>query len=146
MVGLMRYISTISRCAVQYRGEKLAGYGLNGYQSGYILNVCRKPGITQDQLAQQIHVNRSNVTRQLALLEENGFVERRQSESDKRATEVYPTKKAIAVLPEVREVLDRWNEYLTDGFTDEERDFLDRLLARVAQKAENYVTGMGKEA
>lgn len=145
MIGFMKYVSTTSRCAIQYRGERLSGSGLNGYQCGYILNICQNPGVTQDQLAQQIHVNRSNVTRQLALLEENGFVERRQSESDKRVIEVYPTKKATAALPVVLDVLHEWSDYLTEDFTDEEMDCLKSLLERVTRKAENYADGMRKK-
>jgi DNA-binding MarR family transcriptional regulator len=141
----MKYISTTSRCAILYRSERLLGSGLNGYQSGYILNICRKPGITQDQLAQQLHVNRSNVTRQLALLEENGFVGRSQSESDKRSIEVYPTKKAVATMPIVQNVLYEWNDYLTEDFTEEEKKCFISLLERVAHKAENYADGMRKD-
>ena len=39
----------------------------------YILNVCRNPGISQEALSQLIFVNKSNVARQLAVLEEKGM-------------------------------------------------------------------------
>ncbi len=73
------------------RDALIADCGLSGWQAPYIPEICAAPGITQDQLALRLHVNRSNVTRQLAMLEENGFVLRRRSESDRRAVEVYPT-------------------------------------------------------
>lgn len=99
---LMRNINTISRCAALYRDAHLADCGLSGWQAPYIPEICAAPGITQDQLALRLHVNRSNVTRQLAMLEENGFVLRRRSESDRRAVEVYPTQKAEETLSAVR--------------------------------------------
>ena len=68
---LMRNINTISRCAALYRDAHLADCGLSGWQAPYIPEICAAPGITQDQLALRLHVNRSNVTRQLAMLEEN---------------------------------------------------------------------------
>lgn len=138
MPSFMRYISIITRCAIQYRGERLAPCGLNGSHIEYILTICRNPGITQDQLARDIHVNGSNVTRQLTLLEANGFVARRPCPTDRRMTEVYPTQKALESLPFVREVLHRWNEYLTDGFTDAEKDCLTGLLARIVTRAESF--------
>ena len=101
---LMRNINTISRCAALYRDAHLADCGLSGWQAPYIPEICAAPGITQDQLALRLHVNRSNVTRQLAMLEENGFVLRRRSESDRRAVEVYPTQKAEETLSAVRAV------------------------------------------
>ena len=62
---LMRNINTISRCAALYRDAHLADCGLSGWQAPYIPEICAAPGITQDQLALRLHVNRSNVTRQL---------------------------------------------------------------------------------
>lgn len=142
MASFMKQISIISRCAIQYRGERLASLGLNGCHIEYILNICRLPGITQDRLAQVIHVNGSSVTRQLALLEENGFVERRRSLADRRMVEVYPTQKASDSLPSVREALQDWSGYLTAGFTADEKVCLTHLLERVCEKAERFAEDM----
>lgn len=135
----MRYINTIARCANLYHDEALRSTGLSSYQSSYIPIVCAKPGITQDQIARELHVNRSSVTRQMTSLEENGFVTRRRSSDDRRAVEVYPTDKAQAVLPAVREARKNWRSLLLDGMTDEEREALDVLLARLADRAQSLV-------
>ncbi|HWS30224.1 MAG TPA: MarR family transcriptional regulator [Clostridia bacterium] len=135
MEMLMRFIDRTARCAAVYRCEKLGAEGLNGYQHTYILNICREPGISQEKLASRIYVNKSNVTRQLALLEQNGFVERRASGTDKRVMEVFPTKKAFDVYPRVREVLTEWNAGLLEQFTPEERKLLSSMMERVMAKA-----------
>lgn len=145
MIRFMKNINIISRCATQFRGEQLAGIGLNGCHIDYILNICRSPGITQDQLAQTIHVNSSNVTRQLSVLETNGFVERRQSAADKRMVEVYPTTRATGALPRVREVLGLWNDSLTAGLSNEEQASFEDLLDRVARQAERLACGKSAE-
>ena len=107
--------------------------------------MCREPGTTQDAIAREIYVNKSNVTRQLAALEQNGFVERRPCETDSRAMEVYPTEKALAVLPEVRAVLREWNECITADFTEEEKEQFKDLLARAAERAQQRLDEMKKE-
>lgn len=135
----MRYINTIARCTNLYHDEALRSTGLSSYQSSYIPIVCAKPGITQDQIARELHVNRSSVTRQMTSLEENGFVTRRRSSDDRRAVEVYPTDKAQAVLPAVRAARKSWRSLLLEGMTDEEREALDVLLARLADRAQSLV-------
>lgn len=95
MPSINRYIMTIARCSNQFRSERLRDTGLCGQHCAYILRVCREPGTTQDAIAREIYVNKSNVTRQLAALEQNGFVERRPCETDSRAMEVYPTEKRL---------------------------------------------------
>ena len=145
MPSISRYIMMISRCSNQVRSERLRDTGLCGQHCAYILRVCREPGTTQDAIAREICVNKSNVTRQLAALEQNGFVERRPCEADSRAMEVYPTEKALAVLPEVRAVLREWNECITADFTEEEKtQFLD-LLARAADRAERRLNEVKKD-
>lgn len=138
MVSLMKYISITSRCAIQYRNEQFAESDLNGYQCTYILYICRNPGISQDQLARILFINKSNVTRQLASLEENGYVERKTCPSDKRIIEVFPTQKAIDILPRVRQVFHDWNDYITKDLNDDEKDVLLSLLERITEKAKRY--------
>jgi DNA-binding MarR family transcriptional regulator len=118
-----------------YRAEKLKDTGLGGGHLSYILTLCRHPGMSQEQIARHIYINKSNVTRHLAQLEQRGFVERRQNEKDRREQLVYPTKKAYDVLPEVTAVIRSWNEYLTEGFSDEEMEQFNAMLDRIARRA-----------
>ena len=145
MPSISRYIMTIARCSNQFRSERLQGTGLCGRHCAYILRVCRAPGTTQDAIAKEIYVNKSNVTRQLAALEQEGFVERRPCETDSRAMEVYPTEKALAVLPQVRAVLQEWNAYITADSSEEEKEQFSSLLARAAARAQQRLDEMKKD-
>lgn len=134
--SLTKSIMIISRCTALYRDKYLSEYGLSGYQAPYLPAVCNHPGITQDQIAQELHVNRSSVTRQLILLEENGYITRKRSETDRRAVEVYPTEKGLAILPTVRESFHSWRQKLTDGLSAEQLELLETLLDTLSRKAE----------
>ncbi len=92
--------------------------------------------LTQEQLAQRLHVNRSSVTRQLTLLEKNGFITRQRSADDKRAVEVYPTEKMQRALPIVRDTFLRWRLALTEGLAAQELELLETLLERLACRAQ----------
>ncbi|MGB4438459.1 MAG: MarR family transcriptional regulator [Sedimentibacter sp.] len=131
----MKYINTISRCAILYRNDKLENEGLNGYQHTYILKICNNPGISQEQLTRMIYVNKSNVTRQLSLLEQNGFITRKPGEKDKRLMQVFPTQKAYDIYPRVKSFISEWNSYLAEDFTEEERSILLSMLKHIMDKA-----------
>ncbi len=132
----MRNIYTIARCATLFHDSQLEQAGLKPHQSSYIPVICRQPGITQEQIARELHVHRSSVTRQLTALEEGGFIERRRCGDDRRVLEVYPTAKGEEVLPAVRQARRRWRELLLSSLTPEERETLDALLERLASRAE----------
>lgn len=141
MPTLMRQINVISRCGARFRTEKFRPLGLCAPHHSYLLAVCKNPGISQEQLAEHICVDKSNVTRQLTYLEKEGYVERRQSDTDRRVTLVYPTQKALAALPAVRETVAAWNGYLTQDLTEEELSLLSDILQKLSERARKYFDG-----
>ena len=143
MPKLMRQINMISRIATVYRDDRLKDSDLGACHHTYILTICRNPGISQDKLAQKIFINRSNVTRQLSYLEEKGYVERKQSPTDKRVQLVYPTEKAMEALPFVREIVGDWNDYITEGFSEDELDCLSDMLGRILANAKQHANIKG---
>lgn len=141
MHPFMRQISVTYRCAMRYRENELADTGLAGCQTPYLTALYRHPGISQEELARELNVNKSSVTRQLCLLEEQGYVQRSSDPEDRRSLLVYPTDKARSVMERIYSCYRDWNAYLTEGFTEEERDVLSRLMVRIAARAEEYVKG-----
>lgn len=134
---LVRNIGMVARCTNRYREKFLEGTGMNGPQVTYVLEICRSPGIAQDQLAQRLHVNPSTVTRQLGALEENGYITRQRSQDDRRVVEVYPTDKMNEMLPRVRGIFADWREILAQGLTEAELETLAELMQRLARNAED---------
>ncbi|MBQ7322034.1 MAG: MarR family transcriptional regulator [Clostridia bacterium] len=141
MPSISRYINVISRCGSMYRSERLKDTDLGTTHHTYLLTICRNPGISQEQLARKIYINKSNVTRNLAVLEKNGYIERRPSETDKRVMLVYPTEKAENTLPLLREIIHDWNTLVAEDFTEEELEQLRSMLARIAERATGYADG-----
>ncbi len=138
MPSLMRYINIVSRCATIWRTDKLEGTELGDQHYSYILVVCRRPGISQDAISRRLFINKSNVTRSLAYLEDHGFVTRERDSEDRRQTLVYPTEKAFEVLPQVREIIRSWNSYITEGFSEEEMEMYLSMTERIAARAAEY--------
>ena len=144
MDSLMKYISRTHRLAGQYRSTCVPCAGINSCQHIYIFQVCKHPGISQDQLSKLIGVNKSNVTRQLSVLEQNGFVTRQPDPKDRRALQVFPTEKALQLFPQVQSVMREWNRLLLEDFTEEEQKTLASMLERVMEKAVATVEKGGK--
>lgn len=135
MEFLMRYINRTSRLSELYRNEKMKEFDLGGMHHTYIINICQNPGVSQDDLAQLIYVNKSNVTRQLAVLEKKGYVTRKQCGKDARKLLVYPTDKAHDVYPHVVDILKNWNKIIFEGLSGTEQTELERQLKNMMEKA-----------
>lgn len=139
MSEIIRDITEVARCAVQYRTDRLASVGLKSIHASYLVQICANPGISQDGLAKRIFINKSNVARQAAALEEQGFILRKPSTADKRVMELYPTEKAQEVLPLVREVFQSWEAHIAQDFTAEELELMSVLLKRMKIRSAAYM-------
>lgn len=139
MSEIIRDITEITRCGSQYRTDSLSPLGLKACHASYLMEICAEPGISQDRLAGRICINKSNVARQAAFLEEAGFITRTSCQNDKRVMHLYPTEKAREALPQITQIMDTWEECLTQGLTEDEKEILATLLARMKIRASAWM-------
>ena len=139
MSQIIRDITELTRCGAQYRLDQLSPMGLKACHASYLTEICACPGISQDGLARRICINKSNVARQAAVLEEEGFITRTPFPADKRVMELYPTQKALELLPQIQSILTRWEDCITGDLTEEEKDQISVLLAKMKDRAAAYM-------
>lgn len=143
MPAIMRKMNAISRAQALYRAEALQNGELNGCHHSFVLAICHCPGLSQEQLARHICLNKSTVARTLNYLEEAGYVRRTVSPADKRVTLVYPTEKMQAVLPRVREIAADWQNALTEEMSEDELAAFLAVLSRMEERAKALIGGEG---
>ena len=139
MSQIIRDITEITRCGAQYRADQLEPLDLKGCHASYLTEICANPGISQDKLAKSICINKSNVARQAAILEEDGFITRTPSATDKRIMQLFPTEKTLELLPQISQILSGLEVCLTGDMTEEEKDLLEDLLRRMLAKASSWM-------
>jgi len=139
MSKIARDISVLSRCGSQYRNKMLAPFGLKACHTSYLTKIAANPGISQDKLAQSLFINKSNVARQVAVLEEDGFILRKPSQADKRVMELYLTEKTEELMPQIREILLQWELHLTSNLTEEEVETISAILAKMKEQAAQWM-------
>ena len=138
MPTLMGKINIIARCARLYRNDKLKKYGIHGTMDSIILQICRNPGISQEEIASRVCIDKSNVARKIAKLEKEGYVSRKPNETDRRIQNVFPEEKATELYCEIRSILAEWNEYVTQGMSAEEVEKALVLLDTIYEKSKKY--------
>ena len=93
----------------------------------------------QEEIAQALYLNKSSVARQIACLEKQELVYRKPSPDDRRRLLVYPTEKALSMLPLLVETVRGWNDYLLDGMDADERAQLEAIMERISARARAYI-------
>ncbi|MBB3131858.1 DNA-binding MarR family transcriptional regulator [Paenibacillus rhizosphaerae] len=134
-----KLISYIHRQNQKRLAKELAPYGIGGGgQHSFLKVILYQPGITQEQLTQQLKFDKATTARSIKQLEASGYIERKPDPDDRRSQLLYPTSKAKQMRPQLHAILDDSNRILTKYLTPEEQDQLISLLHKVslAQKDE----------
>ncbi len=139
MSKFMKMLNNISRSQAVYRHNKISAKDLQSGHYAFALAICREPGRSQEELAQELCVNKSTVARNLNYLEENGYILRKPLVNDKRQFSVFPTKKMLKVLPEMKAASLEWMTLLSEGIPKAELDIFDSVLSRMQERAREII-------
>ena len=139
MSKFMKMLNNISRSQAIYRHHKISAEDLQSCHYSFVLAICRMPGSSQEELAQELCLNKSTVARSLNSLEEKGYITRTPLPNDKRQFSVHPTEKMLSVLPEVKEASDEWMSLLSSDISKEELEIFESVLKRMQARAREII-------
>lgn len=139
MSKIIRHLTAISRCGTEYRNQYFNETDFQSRHARYIIEICDRPGISQEGLSRRLLVDKSTVARQCALLEEAQMISRQPRVDDKRILQLFPTEKALALLPQIIEAWDSWELLLTQDMTEDEKTQLADLLVKMKVKARQWM-------
>jgi MarR family transcriptional regulator for hemolysin len=98
-----------------------------------IAAVARNPGATQRSIASMLEVREVTAGRLIDRLCADGYLERRENPSDRRAYCVYLTPAAQPLLDKLGEMAIEHEEEVFANFTEEELKTLDELLDKLSR-------------
>ncbi len=139
MPKFMKMLNNISRSQAIYRRHQVSAEDLQSGHYAFVLAICRAPGRSQEELAQELCINKSTAARHLTYLEEKGYIERKLLPQDKRQFSVHPTDKMLRILPAIRKASKEWMALLSEGIPQAELDVFDTVLERMQTRARQII-------
>lgn len=131
MSSLVNSFSIIHRQSAIMLDKQLKSMDISVGQFMAILCICETEGLSQEQVATRLRIDKGAVARTVRQLMEAGYVTRCVSREDRRQYQLFPTEKARAVHAGIVQITDSWEKSLTGGLTDIEADLLRNLLDKV---------------
>ena len=98
----------------------------------YLLLIGSFEGLSQDELAAQMKIDKGAVAKTVKSMEQNGYILRRQDEKDRRRKGLYLTDKGRAALPVIRAQKKSYEVVLTAGMSEAEKEQFYLLAQRAA--------------
>lgn len=127
-----RYFSQMYRKGRIFYTQELKKFGLGSGQSIFLFQLYKKDGVTQEELANTLYIDKGTTARSLKTLEEQGFIKKEHVISDKRLNIIYLTEKALKLEEEITNILKKWDGILSNSLSSEEKDTLLQLLKKIS--------------
>lgn len=128
-----KYISQLHRKGNVFINRELSKYDLSVGQFMFLLDLYMKDGKNQEEISDNLKIDKGTTARAIKKLEEQGFVIRIKNENDKRSNKIYLTDKAKDIKENVFDILDNWNQKISMILTKEEEETMKNILKKVCE-------------
>jgi MarR family transcriptional regulator, lower aerobic nicotinate degradation pathway regulator len=118
--------------------EALAPFGIRPRHVAALIELRDGGELTQQSLCGQLHLDPTNLVAILNDLEQRGYATRRRDPRDRRRHIVQVSKRGIAVIEKVSEVMDGVEDALLDGLKPAERRQLEGILSSIWEQSGGY--------
>ena len=124
-----RYISQIYRKGNSFISKEISKFGIGSGQIMFLMQLYKKDGISQEELAENLHIDKGTTCRAIKKLEEESFLIR--VKDDKRAYKLYLTEKSKDMEDNIKGILYEWEKHISKDLSQEEVDFLLTVLKKI---------------
>lgn len=114
----------------------LEEFGLRRSTYSSLVVVVANPGLNQGQLADTLAIERPNLVQIVDQLEKAKLVRRAKSAEDRRAYALQPTPKGCELEKRATRALQRMDDLLREGLSEQDVEVLHRSLQIIERNAE----------
>ena len=129
------YISVLMRQLNLFFSHELSEVEITASELMYLSQLYTRDGLTQDEMATKISVDKAATTRTIQGMEKKGLVVRRSNEKDHRSKCVYLTDKAKQMEEHIREIQKKWSDYIMQDMTVSEAELFANQLKQMSVRA-----------
>jgi MarR family transcriptional regulator, transcriptional regulator for hemolysin len=127
-------LGELQRLVRAYADRQAARYGITRAQWAVLAKVERFEGMKQTELAEQMEMQPITLTRLIDRLCDNGWIERRSDDSDRRVNRLYLRKAAKPLLAKLAGLKSELTATALEGISSSDAN---RLLAQLETIKEN---------
>lgn len=137
-------ISVLYRLTQKYFDRHLASYGIGSGQMIFLLLVNEHEGITMQQLTLLGDFDKGTTTKSIQKLVDEGYIEIRTDDDDKRVRRLYTTERTAEIVNELYQIRNDLSNRLTEGMdsdaVEQQLAFMQKVTAnaRGLEPDENY--------
>ena len=123
-------VSLLHRKQTAYINDKLKEVNLSSGLYPLLIKAYKNNGISQEELASELYVNESTITRNLNKLENKGLITKTPQ---KRKKIISVTDEGKKTAKKIMDIDEKWDSIIRKSLTDEEFQDFRKLLLRICE-------------
>lgn len=120
-----------------YIKNKLLPFNIAPEQNLVMMLLWEKDGLSQNEIANKLDKDKTNIARMAFGLEQKGFVKRIHCPKDRRVQRLYLTKEGMELKEHIIPVANEFNSLLCRNITDEELNQVRQILCKMRANLTN---------
>ena len=145
-VNFLFALAELQRLVRAYADKQAARYGITRAQWAVLAKVERFEGLKQSELAEQMEMQPITLTRLIDRLCDNGWIERRSDDADRRVNRLYLRKAARPLLGKLSELRSELTATALEGINPSDAHRLLAQLETIKENVRNAIQGPAGEA
>ncbi len=123
-------VSLLHRKQTAFLNNKLKDVDLSSGLYPLLVKSYKNEGISQEELADALHINESTVTRNLEKLENKGLITKTPQ---KRKKIINVTAEGAKIAQTVMDYDDEWDEKIRNSLNDDDYDNFRKMLIKICE-------------
>mgnify|MGYP000994993087 CR=1 FL=1 len=134
-IPLQGLLSIVLRNHIIFINKETKHLNLTGGQLPCLIFLSYKQGITQDDIARKLQIDKGAIARSVKKLEDKEFIRRIPDPENRRKYLIFLTEKGEQTIPELKAIEKKWKKIVCHGLTDKEYSQLMKFMNLLAKNS-----------
>lgn len=140
MKDYIKDFSIIHRYSHVFMTEEMKDHQIPGRAVPYLVCIHERPGLSQEEIADELKIDKGTVARTIKIMIEEDLVRRVQNPEDKRQYMIYPTERLESLYDARLAARDKMAEILAQGISDDKLLVFNEVLSMMQANIVDAVT------
>ncbi|MEG0874140.1 MAG: MarR family transcriptional regulator [Clostridiales bacterium] len=135
----MNELSMIVRQMRVFSERKLQNRNLGFPEQLVLMYLSQGRECNQEQIAQHLGIDKGAIAKTIGKLEAKCLIKRQENPENKREKRISITAQANAVLGEMSQILQEWNDNIYAGISSEDIKEMERIIGKMAKNSNKLI-------
>lgn len=135
LLTIARYNGIFNRQTQAYIAAAFSSMNISYSEGILLMNLYDNEGNNQEELSSMLYIDKAATARSIKSLEKKGYITREVKSKDRRVKKLYLTDYAISQKEYFSSLIQKWDDFITEGVDTETLNHFSEVLQVMAQKS-----------